>query len=159
MVTRLLCRPVSDYRCLAPRSRRQCLPLWLIGAMLLAGFADNTAAQSVRKWVDAEGVTHYSDQPPSSAAAPVEKIEVPRSEEPQFDSEQVTNRILQQAEQFERERRQREREAAENDERRAIEEALQREEIFAAPKKKKKRRKSRTARTPDLVTPILNNQK
>ena len=156
---RSLRRSLHAHRYAAAHAARQALALWILAAILLAGFADTAAAQAIRKWVDDEGVTHYSDQAPVSPSAPVERVEVPQSDKPQFDSEQVTDRIQQQAEQFERERKQREREAAQSAERRAIEEALQRQEILAAPKKKKKRRKSKNRPPVSGGTPVLNTGK
>lgn len=34
-------------------------------------------ADVVHKWVDSQGITHYSDQPPDSSATPVSQIDLP----------------------------------------------------------------------------------
>lgn len=52
------------------------LLLWLSLAVLLpfAAFADNP---QMYKWTDAEGVVHYSDQPPTQPMADVQTLDIP----------------------------------------------------------------------------------
>lgn len=45
---------------------KHAITVMLVGAMLVAGAA---SAQNAYKWTDAQGVTHYSDQPPPAGKA------------------------------------------------------------------------------------------
>lgn len=46
-------------------------------ALVLPGFAASIEAEVVHKWVDADGVTHYSDEPPPATVTGLEQIELP----------------------------------------------------------------------------------
>ncbi len=49
-----------------------------IGAALLLGSQVALAQASVvHKWIDADGVTHYSDEPPAASVTDLEQIELP----------------------------------------------------------------------------------
>lgn len=48
-------------------------------ALLLTGFTAFAQASVVHKWVDADGVTHYSDAPPAGSVTDFEQIELPAS--------------------------------------------------------------------------------
>ena len=96
-------------------------------------------AQTVKKWVDEEGVTHYSDVAPGSARE-VEQVNLPDVEEEDVEeADDITQRIKDQAAQMELERKQREADAAAEQREQELEEALSREEIIEAPKKDKDR--------------------
>jgi regulator of protease activity HflC (stomatin/prohibitin superfamily) len=95
-------------------------------------------AQTVHKWVDEEGVTHYSDLKPANDGAEVREIEIPAAPVSGYDSKKVTERINKQVQQMqqEREAREREREAVAAEKARAADEALKREPIVGEKKKK-----------------------
>lgn len=122
------------------------------------GTPSSALAQAVKKWVDDEGVTHYSDQLPGKGATPVEEYQVPQDRQHQSESESINQRIRNKGQQFEAERKQRERAAEQTQRQQAIEEALQRDEIVAVPKKKKKRRKKRRKRQV-VSPPVRGDQK
>lgn len=94
-------------------------------------------AQTVKKWVDEEGVTHYSDQAPVDGGNPAEEIELPEANVTEFDSKESYERIQKKLQELERDREAREQEAEQQEETKAIEEALKREPIVAGEKKKK----------------------
>ncbi len=106
----------------------------LLGLMFAAGSAQ---AQTVKKWVDEEGVTHYSDQKPVDGDPGVKEIEVPEANVTPVDTEDANKRIQEQLKKMEQDRLAREQEAREKEEARAIEEALEREELIPAEKRKK----------------------
>lgn len=115
-------------------------------------------AQSVKKWVDDEGVTHYSDQAPVKSADQIKDVDVKDSNTTQFSAEEATGRIKKKAESLEFQRKQREAEAADSRERRAAEEVLARDKLIEAPKKKKKKRKKRK-RSQKRSTQVINQQR
>ena len=49
------------------RSRRSFFGRWCLGALLCAAACAAPAATTLYKWVDADGVTHYSDRPEPGA--------------------------------------------------------------------------------------------
>ena len=105
--------------------------------------ATDVYAQTVKKWVDEEGVTHYSDIAPDSGRR-VEEVNLPAVEEDAEDTREaddITQRIKDQAAQMELERKQREADAAAEQREQELEEALSREEIIEAPRKDKDRSK------------------
>ncbi len=102
--------------------------------------SQSVLAQTVKKWVDEEGVTHYSDVVPESGRL-VEEVTLPEVETDSESAEDISRRIKDQVLKMEEERRQREEEAAAEQRERDLEEALGREEIIEAPKKEKKRKK------------------
>ncbi len=108
----------------------------LLGLIYAAGSAQ---AQTVKKWVDEEGVTHYSDQKPVDSEPGVQEIEVPEANVTPVDTEDANKRIKEQLKKMEEDRMAREQEAREKEEARALEEALEREEIIPVEKKKKDR--------------------
>jgi hypothetical protein len=95
-----------------------------LGLMFGAGSAQ---AQTVKKWVDEEGVTHYSDQKPVDGDPGVKEIEVPEANVTPVDTEDANKRIQEQLKKMEQDRMAREQEAREKEEARALEEALERE--------------------------------
>lgn len=52
-------------------------------ALVLSGFVASIQAAVVHKWVDANGVTHYSDEPPPGNVTGIEQIELPPAHDPQ----------------------------------------------------------------------------
>lgn len=50
-------------------------------------FAVSAAAAVIHKWVDDQGITHYSDEPPSAIDTPVTRIDLPETESIQSDTE------------------------------------------------------------------------
>ena len=113
-----------------------------LAALLAGGMA---VAGEIYKWVDEEGVTHFSDIPPDKGATPVEEVTLP--EDVQVDeadverSDDLIQRLKDKAAELEQEREQREQQAETEQLESDLEEALNREEIIAAPKKKKKSRR------------------
>ena len=53
----------------------------IIIALLVAGPLAPVCAAVVHKWIDAAGITHYSDKPPPEAQTPVIRIDLPSSAE------------------------------------------------------------------------------
>jgi hypothetical protein len=109
----------------------------LLGLIFTVGSAH---AQTVKKWVDEEGVTHYSDQKPVDSVPEVEDVEVPEANVTPVDTEDANKRIQEQLKKMEQDRIAREQEAREKEEARALEEALEREDLIPAEKKKKDNR-------------------
>ncbi|MDH3762807.1 MAG: DUF4124 domain-containing protein [Gammaproteobacteria bacterium] len=101
------------------------------------------SAQTVKKWVDEDGVTHYSDQKPAGGDAEVKEIEVPDANVTEFESEQTSQRIEKQLRELEQDRKAREAEAKAKEEARALEESIEREPLIVEEKKKKKDRSSK----------------
>lgn len=97
--------------------------------------AEPAAAQTIKKWVDEEGVTHYSDKPPENGATPVDDVQVQDSAPADADSQTTTERLKKQAEILEQDRKQRELEA-ERKRKAERERAGAQEEIFV-PKQRK----------------------
>jgi hypothetical protein len=118
----------------------------LLWALSLA--AIEVHAQTVNKWVDEEGVTHYSDQKPVNDGAEVREIDIPEAPVSEYDSGEVTDRINKQLQQMQQDREAREREAEAAEKARAADEALQREPIVGDKKKKKDRDRDRNYRGP-----------
>ncbi|MGD8839389.1 MAG: DUF4124 domain-containing protein [Gammaproteobacteria bacterium] len=108
-----------------------------ISLFALGAAALEAQAQTVKKWVDEEGVTHYSDQGPAEKGAEVKEIEVPDASVTEFESESVNERINKQLQQLEQDRKVREQEAEERKKARDVEEALEREPIEAEKKRDK----------------------
>lgn len=117
-------------------------PVLASSSLLVATILVATAApaQTVKKWVDEEGVTHYSDQLPASGGTEVREVEIPEGSVTEFESQEVNERLQKQLQELEqaREAREQEREAA--DRARDLEQALEREPVTAPEKKKKKDR-------------------
>jgi hypothetical protein len=109
----------------------------LLGLIFTVGSAH---AQTVKKWVDEEGVTHYSDQKPVDSVPEVEDVEVPEANVTPVDTEDANKRIQEQLKKMEQDRIAREQEAREKEEARALEEALEREDLIPAEKKEKDNR-------------------
>ena len=105
---------------------------------LLAGIPVQANAQTVQKWVDEEGVTHYSDQKPAASKSEVKEVEIPKDAVSGYDSEEVNQRLNTVIQQMEQDRRMREQEfAAQKRAREAAKEAerqRQLEEEKAKPK-------------------------
>jgi len=94
-------------------------------------------AQTVKKWVDDDGITHYSDQPPVHGENQAEEIELPEANVTGFDSKGSHERIQKKLQELERDREAREQEAGQQEKAKAIDEALKRKPIVAGKKKKK----------------------
>jgi hypothetical protein len=112
-------------------------------AILLSAFClgvSQTHAQTIKKWVDEEGVTHYSDREPVNDGAEVRDIEIQPEELDDFESDKVNERINRQLQQMQEDREAREREAEAAEKARAAEESLRREPIVGEEKKKNKDR-------------------
>ena len=107
-------------------------------AILLIGLYPGAQAQTVKKWVDEQGVTHYSDQRPVEGEAGVEEIPVPDAGVTGFDADAANQRIQKQLQQIEQDRLARERELEQKKEAEALDEALEREPMVVEEKKKKK---------------------
>lgn len=121
----------------------------ILFAVVVAGFS--VQAQTVKTWVDEDGVTHYSDQKPAGtgAEAEIKDVEIPDANVTEFDTEGTNTRIQNQLEKLQRDRKAREAEAEAKERARAIEEAMEREPLIVEEKKKKKkRRKKRRPRQP-----------
>ena len=100
-------------------------------------------AETVWKWVDDEGVTHYTDKASVPEGVPSEEVPVPEPGLVVEDAEDTTQRLKRQAEKLEQDRKQRAQQAEEAERAQALEEALEREEIFVEPEKKKKKRRKK----------------
>lgn len=94
-------------------------------------------AQTVKKWVDEEGITHYSDQEPVGREGDVKEMKVPKGSVTEYGSEEVDKRIQKQLKQMQQDREAREQAAEEKERARAIEESIEREPLIAEEKKKK----------------------
>lgn len=110
-------------------------------AILIIGLYPGVQAQTVKKWVDEQGVTHYSDQRPVEGEAGVEEIPVPDAGVTEFDADTANERIQKQLQQIEQDRLARERELEQKKKAEALDEALEREPIEAAKERKKKKDK------------------
>ncbi len=99
-------------------------------------------AQTIQKWVDEDGVTHYSDKKPAAGEVEVKEVEIPEANVTIIDSKEITERVKKQAQQLEQERKAREQAAQEKEEARAVEEAMEREPMVAEEKKKKNKSKN-----------------
>jgi hypothetical protein len=104
----------------------------------LTAAAFEARAQTVKTWVDDEGVTHYSDQAPAEDGARVKEIELPEATVNEFESEAVNERINRQLQQLEKDRKAREQEAETSKKAREVERSLQRTPIVGEEKKEKK---------------------
>jgi UPF0716 family protein affecting phage T7 exclusion len=99
-------------------------------------------SQTVKKWVDEDGVTHYSDRQPAAGEVEVEEVDVPEAGVvTEIDTQEANQRIQKQLEQLEQDRKAREQEARQRDTEKALEEALEREPLVAEEKKKKKKKR------------------
>lgn len=116
-------------------------PLTLILLALLIAPC-GAQAQTVKKWVDEDGVTHYSDQKPAGDEAEVKEIEIPKGAISEFESQEVNERVNNVLQQMEQDRKAREAEAAEQKKARDAEKAKEREPIVEEKKKKKDRDRS-----------------
>ena len=99
-------------------------------------------SQTVKKWVDEEGVTHYSDQRPSAGEAQVKEVEIPKANVTEFETKEANERIQKQLQQLEQDRKAREQATQAKERAKAVEEAIEREPLVAEEKKKKKKRGS-----------------
>jgi len=107
--------------------------------VILSGLVVFSAhAQTVHKWVDEEGVTHYSDKKSASDETEVNKIEVPKADTVKTESEEINTRIKDQLQQMEQDRKEAERIRQEEKKARAIEESLQREALIPEEPREKK---------------------
>ena len=97
-------------------------------------------AQTVKTWVDEEGVTHYSDQAPVEDGTEIKEIDLPDAGVSEYESKSVNERINKQLQQLEQDRKAREQEVEAGKKAREVEEALEREPIVGEEKKKKKDR-------------------
>jgi hypothetical protein len=97
-------------------------------------------AQTIKKWVDEDGVTHYSDQKPVAGETDVEEIKVPEGGFTTIDTEDAKQRIQKQLQRLEQDRKARQQEAAEKEEEKALEEAQERAPLVVEEKKKKKKK-------------------
>lgn len=114
-------------------------PTVTISLLMCLGVAWNPGyAQSVQKWVDEQGVTHYSDQKPVAGEA--EEIEVPETNVTGFDGQETQERLEKKLEEMVQDREAREREAKQKQKAEALEEAMDREPLVVEEKKKKKRK-------------------
>lgn len=109
-----------------------------LAAVLLICLSPGLQAQTVKKWVDEHGVTHYSDQRPVEGEAGIEEIPVPDAGVSEFDAETANERIQKQLQQIEQDRLARERELEQQKKSQALDEALERQPIEPAKAKKKK---------------------
>jgi hypothetical protein len=96
-------------------------------------------AQTVNKWVDDKGVTHFSDQKPAGSEADVSEIEIPKGSVSEFDAQEVNERVNSVLQQLEQDRKAREAEAAARTRAREEERAFEREAVVEEKKKKKDR--------------------
>ena len=79
---------------------------------VLACTAFGARAQTVNKWVDKDGVTHFSDQKPAGDEAEVSEIEIPKGAVSEFNAKEVNDRLNTVLQQMEQDRKAREAEAA-----------------------------------------------
>lgn len=119
------------------------MKLTAIVAIILIGLGVGfgASAQTVNRWVDEDGVTHYSDQQPVAGEA--EEIKVPDAGVTEFEASKANERIQKQLQQIEQDRKTREAETAQKKKARALEEALEREPLVVEEKKKKDKKGSR----------------
>ena len=122
-------------------------PSLAILLLLPAAMALEVQAQTVNKWVDDEGVTHFSDQRPAGGDTDVREIEIPQGSVSEFDAGEVNERVNSVLQQLEQDRKAREAEAAARIKAREEEKALELEAVVEENKKKKKR--AATGRTTD----------
>ncbi|HEY5738483.1 MAG TPA: DUF4124 domain-containing protein [Gammaproteobacteria bacterium] len=111
--------------------------------LLPAAMALEVQAQTVNKWVDDEGVTHFSDQKPAGSDADVREIEIPKGSVSQFDAREVNERVNSVLQQLEQDRKAREAEAAARIRVREEEQALELEAVVEENKQKKKKKRNR----------------
>ncbi|MDH3446645.1 MAG: DUF4124 domain-containing protein [Gammaproteobacteria bacterium] len=79
----------------------------------VACLSNLAAAAVIHKWVDADGVTHYSDEAPATAEIPVTEIDVPPAQAASGDATEGYYSITNQWERMRRERIEREKLALE----------------------------------------------
>lgn len=108
--------------------------------LILGAAVGDLPAQTVNKWVDEDGVTHFSDQKPAGDAAEVKEIEIPKGSVSEFESQEVNERLNNLLQQMEQDRKAREAEAAAQKKAREAEQALEREPVVGEEKKPKKER-------------------
>jgi hypothetical protein len=118
--------------------QRFCATALLVSVTMLA--AIDADAQTIKKWVDEEGVTHYSDQLPVGEEADVREVDIPEAPVSEYDSGEVNERLKKQLQELEEAREAREREAEAADRTRELDQALEREPVVEQEKKKKKDR-------------------
>ena len=128
----------------APRDARPSIRIGFLcplAIVCVAAFAVPAAdAQTVKKWVDEEGVTHYSDRLPADDGGKIEEIEIPPAPVSEYDSEEVNQRLKKQLKELEEAREAREQEAEAAKKARELEQSLEREPVVEKDKKKKKDR-------------------
>jgi len=108
-----------------------------ICVLVLGVAAGGVQAQKVNKWVDEDGVTHFSDQKPVGDDADVNEIEIPKGAVSEYESEKVNERVNSVLQQMEQDRKAREAEAAAQKKAKEAREALKREPIVVEEKKQK----------------------
>ena len=114
----------------------------------------SAAAETVYKWTDEQGVVHFTEESLVPDGISAEAVELPDPPVNDGEVESTLDRIKKKAESLEQDRKQRAAEAEAKENARALEEALQRDEIVEAPpKKKKKRRSSNRQRTQPAPPP------
>ena len=118
-------------------------PSLAILLLLPAAMALEVQAQTVNKWVDDEGVTHFSDQRPAGGDTDVREIEIPQGSVSEFDAGEVNERVNSVLQQLEQDRKAREAEAAARIKAREEEKALELEAVVEENKKKKKKGRNR----------------
>ncbi len=101
------------------------------------------SAQTVNKWVDQEGVTHYSDQQPHAGQVGLEEIGLPEVGISEFDSEEANLRILRHLRQLEKDRLAREQAAETGKQQRALDAVLEREPLVTEQRQKSNNRPKR----------------
>jgi DNA invertase Pin-like site-specific DNA recombinase len=111
----------------------------LLSALSLA--ASEAHAQTIKKWVDEEGITHYSDQKPVNDGAEFREVEIPEASVSEYESNIVNERINNQLQQMQQDREAREREAEARERARAANEALKREPIIGEKKREDRGRR------------------
>ncbi len=131
---------------------KYCIALaWPLLALLLAMPAiaaegEQPPPPTVEKWIDADGVTHYTDKASVPEGIPSETVVLPELLPSEGEGQSTAERLQKQADRLERERKQRAKEAEAAERAQALEEALQRDELVEVPPKKKKKRRRKTPR-------------
>ena len=127
----------------APRDARPAIRSGVFYALAIVfstAFAVHEAdAQTIKKWVDEDGVTHYSDRLPADDGGKIEEIEIPPAPVSEYDSEEVNQRLKKQLKELEEAREAREQEAEAAKKARDLEQSLEREPVVEKDKKKKDR--------------------
>ena len=132
------------------------LPI-LLPILLGASFA--VPAQTIQKWVDENGVTHFSDKKPAGNNAEVKEIEIPDNAVSGYDSQEVSERLRDASHQMEFDRQIREQEFAKQKRRsEAAKDAKRRQAEYEEKLNKKEPKGIRVGPKPGPFDHLLNKK-